>query len=300
MAIDLSKLVYSNTATPYMDTYKEYAKTQREKRTNDINQMKRERNADITKSNAGYDNTARQNYINYMQAQKRLPSELNSLGIRGGASESSLIRLNSNYGTNVANNESARQTALADIRNAFRSRLSDYDSAYRERLSSAEATARENQLKWEKEQVEKDLQHFSGAIEGLYNDTNSYKNLISRLQASNDPNKDYKIMLATREMNKLAAVEAAKNSSSGGGGYRRSYGGGGGYRRSYGGGGNNENPRTAGDYTRLASSIVNGVAGGLGAAFGSAGARPTGRNAQSGIDWHKRLNNRIWANRWSR
>lgn len=294
MAIDLSKLVYSNTATPYMDAYKEYAKRQQSKRTTDVDQMKRERNADIKKSNAGYDNTAKQNYINYMQAQKRLPSELNSLGIRGGASESSLIRLGSNYGTNVANNESARQTALADIRNAFRKQVADYNSAYKERLANAEATARENQLKWEKERVEKDLQYFSGAIEGLYNDRASYQNLINRLQASNDPNKDYKIMLATREMNKLSA----NSGGGGGGGYSRRYGGGGGGYSSGGyssGGGNgNSNGGAARDYTQLAGSIVNSVAGGLGAAFGNRGAGANGR--KNGVQW----NNRIWANRWSR
>ena len=298
MAIDLSKLVYSNTATPYMDAYKEYAKRQQSTRTTDVDQMKRERNADIKKSNAGYDNTAKQNYINYMQAQKRLPSELNSLGIRGGASESSLIRLGSNYGTNVANNESARQTALADIRNAFRKQVADYNSAYKERLANAEATARENQLKWEKERVEKDLQYFSGAIEGLYNDRASYQNLISKLQASNDPNKEYKIMLATREMNKLAAANASSGGG-GGGGYRRSYGGGGYSSGGYSSGGGSNN-NSASDYTQMARSIVNSVAGGLGAAVGSAGAKPSGHNKYSGTDWNKRINNRIWANRWSR
>ena len=179
-----------------------------------------------TKSNAGYDNTARQNYINYMQAQKRLPSQLNAMGIRGGATESSLIRLGTNYGTNVASNESARQGALDAIRQAYAQQIADYNKDLNERLAQAQATAEQNQINWEREQIDKDLQRFSGVIEGLYNNRSDYQKLIDQLKASKDPNKEYKIMLATRAMNQIA--------SSGGGG-----GGGGGYSRSrsYGGGG---------------------------------------------------------------
>lgn len=226
MATDWSKLVYTNTATPYLDSYKKLANAYQAQAKTDLANMETKREADITKSNAGYDNTAKQNYINYMQAQKRLPSQLNAMGIRGGATESSLIRLGTNYGTNVANNESARQGALDAIRQAYAQQVADYNKDLNERLAQAQATAEQNQINWEREQMDKDLQRFSGVIEGLYNDRGSYEALIKQLQASNDPNKEYKIMLATRAMNQL--------SSSGGGG-----GGGGGYSRgrSYGGGG---------------------------------------------------------------
>lgn len=226
MAIDWSKLVYTNTSTPYLDSYKKLANQYNEQAKTDIANMNTRQTEDLNKSNAGYDNTARQNYINYMQAQKKLPSQLNAMGIRGGASESSLVRLGTNYGTNVASNETARQTAANDIRNAYAQQIADYNKSLNERLAQAEATAQQNQIQWERERLEKDLQYFSGAIEGLYKDKSSYQKLIDQLKASKDPNKDYKIMLATRAMNML--------SSSGGGG-----GGGGsrGYSRSYGGGG---------------------------------------------------------------
>ena len=225
MAIDWSKLVYTNTATPYMDSYKKLADAYQAQAKTDVANMESRRDADLTKSNAGYDNTARQNYINYMQAQKRLPSQLNALGIRGGASESSAIRLGTNYGTNVANNEAARTTAANDIRNAYAQQIADYNKDLNERLAQAQATAEQNQINWEREQLEKDLQYFSSAIEGLYSDKASYQNLIKQLQASKDPNKDYKIMLATRAMNALAS---SGSGGGGGGGYSRSYGGGGG------------------------------------------------------------------------
>ena len=224
-AIDMTNPIYANNKQPYMDIYSQLRKSLQNQRGIDVKNIESNRESDLAKSNAGYDSTARQNYINYMQAQKRLPSELNALGIRGGASESSLIRLGTNYGSNVASNESARQGALNDIRKAYAQQIADYDKDLNSRLVEAEATARQNQLNWEREQQEKDLQYFSGAIEGLYGTTQAYDTLISQLQASADPNREYKIMLALKAKQSLAeklAQAAAKNaanaSSSGGSG----------------------------------------------------------------------------------
>ena len=114
---------------------------------------------------------------------------------------------------------------LNDIRKAYAQQIADYDKDLNSRLVEAEATARQNQLNWEREQQEKDLQYFSGAIEGLYGTTQAYDTLISQLQASADPNREYKIMLALKAKQSLAeklAQAAAKNaanaSSSGGSG----------------------------------------------------------------------------------
>lgn len=227
MAIDWSKLIYANTSTPYLDSYKTMANDWNKQAETDRARMSQNEANDITQSNAGYDNTARQNYINYMQAQKRLPSELNAMGIRGGASESSLIRLGTNYGSNVASNEAARQNALNSIRQAYASQLADYDKDLNERLATSRATAEQNQINWERERLDKDLEYFSGAIEGLYTSKAGYKNLIAKLEASNDPNKEYKIMLARRAMNQIKGSGGGGGSSRGG--YSYSGGGGGGY-----------------------------------------------------------------------
>ena len=153
MAIDWSKLIYANTSTPYLDSYKTMANDWNKQAETDRARMSQNEANDITQSNAGYDNTARQNYINYMQAQKRLPSELNALGINGGASESSLLRLGTNYGSNVASNESARNAALAGIRQQYMDKLASYDEEWNNKLANAYLTAAENQLKWNQEQA---------------------------------------------------------------------------------------------------------------------------------------------------
>ena len=250
-------LIYTKKGTPFMDQYKKTAEKMKTERTTYRKDQANLRDAfrkqtnesqtnDINKSNEQDDASGRQNYVNYMQAQKRLPGELNALGIRGGASESSLIRLGNTYGTNVATNEAARGSALAGIKQTYAQKLSDYDRDYRttladydrdynSRLASAYATAYQNQINWEKEQQQKDLEYFSGAIEGLYGDTASYDSLISQLEASSDPNKEYKIMLARKARQTLVDKLAEEYYSSGGGGGGYSSGGGGGY--SYGGGG---------------------------------------------------------------
>ena len=147
-----STFAYANSKTPYIDMYNDYAKQQNSIRDAYRKQIEADQTAAINSSNAEYDNTARQNYINYMQAQKRLPSELNAMGIRGGASESSLLRLGTNYGSNVANNEASRNSAIAALRQQYADKLAAYDEENDNKLMQAYLTAVENQLKWEQEQ----------------------------------------------------------------------------------------------------------------------------------------------------
>lgn len=248
MATDWSKWVYTKTATPYLDSYNKLANQYQEQAKTDIANYESRRDTDLNNSNASYDNTARQNYINYMQAQKRLPSQLNALGIRGGASESSALRLGTNYGTNVATNEAARNSAAEQIRQAYAQQIADYNKDLNERLAQAKATAEQNQITFEREQLDKDLERFSGAIEGLYTKRSGYEKLIEQLQKSNDPNKEYKIMLARRAMNQL------KGSGGGGGGGRRSYGGYGGYSNYS----NNSNNNTSSYTPTRNGSLTNG------------------------------------------
>lgn len=143
----------TESKTPYMDMYNEYARQQQGIRDAYRAQITADRDAALNASNAEYDNSARQNYVNYMQAQKRLPSELNALGINGGASESSLLRLGTNYGSNVASNETARNAALAGIRQQYMDKLASYDEEWNNKLANAYLTAAENQLKWNQEQA---------------------------------------------------------------------------------------------------------------------------------------------------
>lgn len=223
---DTTKFIYTNSGTPYLDAYEAYRTGLEQQRAQQRAQIEARRDADIAEQNKTYDNSARQNYITYMQAMKNAPNQLNSLGIRGGASESSMIRLGTNYNSNVANNEAARGSAIGSLRTTYGTQLEDLDNDYNQRITDALATAQQNQLKWEQEQLDTDLQRFSASITGQYKTKKGYEKLIKKLKESNDPNKKYKIALARQAMNALKD-EGAK----GGGGSKSSS------RRSYGGGG---------------------------------------------------------------
>ena len=144
--------VFADSKTPYIDMYNNYRNEQQNIRDAYRKQLEADRTAAEASSNAEYDNAARQNYINYMQARKSLPSQLNALGIRGGASESSALRLGTNYGSNVASNEASRNAALAALRQQYEDKLASYDEEWDNKLQQAYLTAIENQLKWEQEQ----------------------------------------------------------------------------------------------------------------------------------------------------
>lgn len=279
MAVDYSKFIYAGkSATPFIDQYNKQAATQKTNLDNRLKglasdrdayranqqgvynaykkQMESDQAAAENKSNSEYDATQRQNYINYMQAQKALPSQLNALGIRGGASESSALRLGTNYGQNVASTEGARNTALASLRQAYAQQLADYDKEYRQLLASYDdtynanvrdarnayadtlnslyATAQQNQQQWEQTQIDNDLTRFASAIKGQFGSKKGYEDLIAQLQKSKDPNKTAKIMLTRQAMNEWLAQnkESSSGGGGGGGGSRRSYGGGGGYSSS--------------------------------------------------------------------
>ena len=137
------------------DQYDKWVAGQNELRDAYLKNMTERQTRDTEKARANYDNTARQNYINYMRAQKQLPEQLRQLGINGGASESSLIRLGTNYNTNVANNEMARAQALDNIASQYTDIINEYEMQYRQAIlarDDAKATQLAEYLNaWSKE-----------------------------------------------------------------------------------------------------------------------------------------------------
>ena len=142
---------------------------------------------DEAAARANYDNAARQNYVNYMQAQKQLPAQLRQLGINGGASESSLIRLGANYGTNVANTEMARAQALDNIANQYADMISEFEQEYRQAILARD-DAKATQISQYLDNMEKEL----SGIEASKNEalTNAYvtgmENAISYNERSDE------------------------------------------------------------------------------------------------------------------
>jgi hypothetical protein len=229
--------ISTDSKNPYQDIYNQYAKAQESVKAQDQKAWEQRRAEDTAKVNGNYDSSSRQNYLNYMQQQKALPSQLAKLGVNGGANETAMLRLNTAYGNNVANNESARNSALSSVNTNYENEWNDYMKNYNQNLADALSQAQENDVAYQRELQERDLQQFSASITGRFRTRAGYKNLIAILRKSSDPNKKYKIALAQQAMN---ALDDTATSGGSGSGYS-SYGSYGSYGSSGGGNGNNGN-----------------------------------------------------------
>lgn len=211
--------ISTNSKNPYQDIYNQYAQAQEKVKAEDQKAWEQRRANDTAKVNSNYDSSSKQNYVNYMQQQKALPSQLQRLGVNGGANESALLRLNTAYGNNVANNENARNSAISSVNTNYENEWNDYMNNYNQNLAQALSQAQENDVAYQRELSERDLQQFASSITGRFATRGEYATLIAQLRKSSDPNKEYKIALAQQAMNALQA-----SSGSGGYGYGGSYG----------------------------------------------------------------------------
>lgn len=104
------------------DYYKEMMADMRRQQREAEREMRRKINQGVNKLEAQkpllenqFQDSAQQAYIQYMQSQKKLPQMLAAQGLSGGASESSMVGLESDYGNNVNTLRDSYNQALRDI-----------------------------------------------------------------------------------------------------------------------------------------------------------------------------------------
>ena len=104
------------------DYYKEMMAEMRRQQREAEREMRRKINQGVDKLEAQkplvenqFQDSAQQAYIQYMQSQKKLPQMLAAQGLSGGASESSMVGLESDYGNNVNTLRDSYNQALRDI-----------------------------------------------------------------------------------------------------------------------------------------------------------------------------------------
>lgn len=216
----------------YMNAYAQYETD----RTNQLNETRANLDKTLEQNNAttnaNYDNSARQAYVQYMQRQRALPSQLQNLGVNGGATESGLLNLYNNYGSSHAANEQQRN---ADLTTNQQNRDDAYNNAYQAYLSDLNEQKQQaiaNQIN----EYNNEITRFSSSV-AQYPTTSAgykkYEEWINNMAASNDPLKDIKVALIRQQMaTQFPNGDPNGGSGSGGGGGSRR-----GYRRSYGGGG---------------------------------------------------------------
>ena len=216
------------SAGGYLSAYGQYETD----RTNQLNNTRQQLDNTLAQNNAttnaNYDNSARQAYVQYMQRQRALPSQLQALGVNGGATESGLLNLYNNYGSSHAANEQQRN---ADLTTNQQNRDDAYNNAYQAYLSDLNEQKQQaiaNQIN----EYNNEITRFSSSVAQYPATSNGYKQYqawIDNLAASSDPLKDIKIALVRQQMATQFPNGAPSSGGSGGGG-------GGSSRRSYRGG----------------------------------------------------------------
>ena len=210
----------------YMNAYAQYEQD----RTNQLNEAKANLDKTLAQNNAttnaNYDNSARQAYVQYMQRQRALPGQLQRLGVNGGATESGLLNLYNNYGSSHAANEQQRN---ADLTTNQQNRDDAYNNAYQAYLSDLNEQKQQaiaNQIN----EYNNEITRFSSSVAQYPTTSNGYKQYeqwIANMSASSDPLKDIKVALIRQQM----ATQFPDGNPGGSGG--SGGGGGGGSRRSY-------------------------------------------------------------------
>ena len=217
----------------YMKAYAQYEKDRGNQLKATRSQLDKTLASNNATTNANYDNSARQAYVQYMQRQRALPSQLQALGVNGGATESGLLNLYNNYGSSHAANEQQRN---ADLTTNQQNRDDAYNTAYQAYLADLNEQKQQaisNQIN----EYNNEITRFSSSV-AQYPTTKGgyekYEKWIKNMAASSDPLKDIKVALIRQQM----ATQfpdgnpggSGGSGGGGGGGSRRSYGG----RRSYG------------------------------------------------------------------
>ena len=261
----------------YINAYGQYEAD----RTNQLNETRNQLDRTLAQNNAttnaNYDNSARQAYVQYMQRQRALPSQLQNLGVRGGATESGLLNLYNNYGSSHAANEQQRN---ADLTTNQQNRDDAYNNAYQAYLSDLNEQKQQaiaNQIN----EYNNEITRFSSSVAQYPTTKNGYKQYeqwINNMAASDDPLKDIKVALIRQQMATQFPDGNPNSSGSGGGGggsSRRSYGG-----RSYGsGGGGNNTPVNNTPVKRADASSNNSVGAYYSTGNGGNRARKTKKKA---------------------
>lgn len=222
----------------YMQAYNDYVASAEASKQKKYDELEARLNENNATTNANYDNNARQAYVDYMRKQRALPGQLQSLGVRGGATESGLLNLYNNYGASHAANEQQRAADLTSNRQNRDDAWTAYTNAWDEDIRNQYQTAVNNQMN----EYNNEITRFSSSV-AQYPSTKAgyqaYQQWIANIEASADPLKDIKAALVRQQMASQFPDGAPSGGGSGGGGSSRSRG------YSSGGGGGDNNSTTS-------------------------------------------------------
>lgn len=166
-------------------------------------------------TNSNYDNTQRQNYVQYMENRRDLPEQMARMGISGGgASETSALRAQTNYENLYNNTERSRNSDIGKINNALSDQLNTYRMTADQNMNDEIAQNRQLRANYEKQLQQEAEQRFANTISG-YDSISGIDSEIARISRSGVDTWRIPYLRARRA--ELAAAQAAAYSGGGGG-----------------------------------------------------------------------------------
>lgn len=210
------------------------------------NQRNAEADRARAETNTNYDNTQRQNYVQYMQNRRDLPEQMARMGLSGGASETSALRSQTNYENNYNNTERSRGADINKINTTLADNLNTYRMTADQNMNDEIAQNQQLRANYEKQLQQEAEQRFANTISG-YDNIGEIDRLMSQISRSGVDTWRIPYLRARRaELAAALAEQQAAAYSGGGGGYS-------GY--SYSGGGGGDTPvNTNIDYNNVAAN----------------------------------------------
>lgn len=183
--------------------------------TDYTNQRNAEAERARAETNSNYDNTQRQNYVQYMENRRDLPEQMARMGVSGGgASETSALRAQTNYENLYNNTERSRNSDIGKINNALSDQLNTYRMTADQNMNDEIAQNRQLRANYEKQLQQEAEQRFANTISG-YDSISGIDSEIARISRSGVDLWRIPYLRARRA--ELAAAQAAAYSGGGGG-----------------------------------------------------------------------------------
>lgn len=202
----------AQTALPYLtedQIRKNYA--------NQLSEYDAQRKAEAERATAAanqqYNNMQRSNYVDYRMAQRDLPQQLARQGITGGASETSLLRGQTNYENNRNATELQRGNRLGEINNAYLDALATYRMTADQQMNDAIAQNRQLEYEYQERQKELERQQQREKEERFANNIAGYRteeSIDAAIEAANKNGETWKIPYLRQQKTVILQQKEAK------------------------------------------------------------------------------------------
>lgn len=176
-------------------------------------QRKAEADRATAAANQQYNNMQRSNYVDYRVAQRDLPEQLARQGITGGASETSLLRGQTNYENNRNATELQRGSRLGEINNAYLDALNTYRMTAEQQMNDAIAQNKQLQYEYQERQKELERQRQREIEERFANNIGGYRtesSIDAAIEAAKKSGETWKIPYLRQQKTTILQQNEAK------------------------------------------------------------------------------------------